>query len=289
MIVCIVAAVTVCMTGLDAHGAVNVVNSDDAEALVNNILGEGITLVGLPSYNGASVASGFFANGLSSGIGIKDGIILTSGMAVYAQGGNSNDAVGQDSDRTGDADLDSLSGGYTHDAAVLEFDFGTSGGDLYFNYVFASEEYNEYTNSPYNDVFAFLLDGKNIAMIPGTDIPVSVNSVNGGNPLGVGPSHPEFFNNNDLNDGGPFFDFQYDGFTDVFTAEALDLASGVHHIKLAIADTGDGILDSAVFIQGGTFSDTPTPPESPVPAPGALLLVALGSSLTGWLRQHRTV
>ena len=286
---CMMSAVALWVAGNDAKAAVDVVTSNDATALVNNILGEGITLVGTPSYNGAPTASGFFGNGLGAGIGIKDGIILTSGAAELAGHGNSGDTTGSDNGYGGDADLSALSGGTTHNAAVLEFDFETTGGDLFFNYVFASDEYNEWTNSSYNDVFAFLLDGDNVALIPGTEIPVSVNNVNGGNPLGVAASHPEFFNNNDLSDGGPFFDLEYDGFTDVFVVQSLDLTPGVHHIKLAISDTGDAVLDSAVFIQGGTFSDTPTPPGPAAPAPGALVLVALGSCLTGWFRRRRAL
>ena len=40
----------------------------------------------------------------------------------------------------------------------------------------------------------------------------------------------------------------------IFTAQALGLSPGTHHIKLAIADAGDYVLDSAVFIQTGSFA-----------------------------------
>ena len=110
-------------------------------------------------------------------------------------------------------------------------------------------------------------------MIPGTDTPVSINNVNGGNPFGSNASNPDLFNNNDLTDGGPFFDIEYDGFTDVFTAEITGLDPGTNNIKIAIADAGDSSFDSAVFIEGGTFSSTPNPvipnpeqdPLNPIP------------------------
>lgn len=136
----------------------------------------------------------------------------------------------------------------------------------------------EFTNSPFNDVFAFFLDGQNIALIPGTTTPVSINNVNGGNPLGINATNPQFFVNNDLSDGGSFFDIQYDGFTKAFTAQALGLTPGTHTIKLAVADAGDSILDSAVFIQGDSFSDQPTQPiPEPVTILGTLTAGAFGA------------
>ncbi len=127
-----------------------------------------------------------------------------------------------------------------------------------------------------SEVFGFFLDGNNIALIPGTTTPVSINNVNGGNPFGTNATNPGFYNNNDPNDpGSPSFDIEYDGFTKVFQAQALNLKPGTHTIKLAIADTGDSSLDSAVFIQGGSFSDEPATPI-PFEFSPTLGLLALG-------------
>ena len=204
-----------------------------------------------------------FVGGLAAGIGIESGIILTSGDANLALPPNTSDGITADNNLPGDPDLTALlqagdvAGDNTHDAAVLAFTFSTKGGNLFFNFVFASDEYNEFTNSQFNDVFGFFLDGANIALIPGTTTPVAINNVNGGNPLGTNASNSHLFNNNDPSDGGPFFDIQYDGFTSVFTAQAFNVGRGTHTIKLAIADTSDYVLDSAVFIQAGSFSDKP--------------------------------
>ncbi|MEZ6115309.1 MAG: choice-of-anchor L domain-containing protein [Pirellulaceae bacterium] len=115
-----------------------------------------------------------------------------------------------------------------------------------FEYVFASEEYNEYVNSSFNDVFGFFLNGSNIALLPGTSTPVTINNVNGG-------TNSSYFKNNDPSDFGipTPYGTEYDGFTQVLEAVAVDLQPGVvHHLKIAIADASDSALDSAVFLRG---------------------------------------
>jgi hypothetical protein len=269
-----------------AFGAIAVTPTGDATTLANTILGGGVTILN-PVYSGVAEASGTFTGGLSAGIGIDQGIIMTSGWAAGAVGPNNSDGYSIGNGTPGNANLSALIGGaQTNDAAVLDFDFTTTGGDVFFNYVFASEEYNEYVYA-FNDVFGFFLDGVNIALIPGTTLPVSIDNVNGGKPLGTNASHPEFYNNNDPSDGTPTFDIQYDGFTDVFTAQVLGLTPGTHHIQLAIADALDYALDSAVFIQAGSFSDEPTPT---VPEPATIVIWSLLGGLAfaagSWRRRN---
>jgi hypothetical protein len=268
---------TICVvlltTGLSANADIAVSSVGSAQDLVDVILGPGMTASNV-NYTGILAASGTFTNGLDAGINIPSGILLTSGLASNVGPVNTHDEVTTDNGLAGDAALTALAGFQTYDATILEFDFVSTGGNLFVNYVFGSEEYNEFVNDTLNDVFAFYVDGTNIALIPGTSTPVSVNNVNGGGPIfGVNPSNAHLYNNNDLNDGGPFFDFEYDGFTDVFTASVLGLTPGSHHIKLAIADSDDAELDSGVFIQAGSFSDVPT---EVIPVPGAVLLGILG-------------
>ena len=260
-----------------AHATVMVGATADANTLANSISGSGVTISGA-KYNGTPLASGTFTGGSSAGIGIDTGIILTTGNAKDAEGPNTSDGTSIDNPTGGDTDLSALiNNAPTNDAASLTLDFTTAGGDLFFNYVFASEEYNEYVNSGFNDVFGFFLDGNNIALIPGTTTPVSINNVNGGDPFGTNATNPGFYNNNDPNDPGPpSLDIEYDGFTKVFQAQALNLKPGTHTIKLAIADTSDSSLDSAVFIQGGSFSDVPATPI-PFEFSPTLGLLALGT------------
>ncbi len=253
-----------------AYAGLVVTQNNNASQLVDNIVGNGITTSNVTSV-GASGAFGTFTGGISAGIGIESGIMLSSGNVVDAEGPNNNDGTTTTHNTSGDSDLTLIAGNNTFDAAILSFDFISDGDDIFFNYVFASEEYNEYVNSNVNDSFAFFLDGSNIALIPGTNTPVSINTVNGGNPFGSNASNSQFFNNNDLQDGGPIFDIEYDGFTDVFQASFSGLYAGAHNISLKIADAGDSALDSTVFIEAGSFSDTPTT----IPEPSTLAIFAL--------------
>lgn len=236
-------------------------NTITATNLVEVLIGSGVNAPTITNvtFTGANIAAGTFSGGMDA-IGFEDGIILSSGNIASVVGPNTGDATTTNNGLPGDADLDGLIPGFsTNDAAVLEFDFEcTEIQVISFQYVFASEEYNEFVNSVFNDVFGFFVNGVNIALIPGTPTPVSINNVNCDNPYNPpsGGSHCELFRNNDLDDGGGSIDTEMDGLTVVFSATA-SVNPGINHIKLAIADAGDRILDSDVFIKGESFVCAP--------------------------------
>ena len=104
--------------------------------------------MGSPIYQGGEVASGIFYGGISAGIGIESGVILTCGNASLATPPNKSDGSSYLNGEPGDPDLDSLIPGLrTNDRTSLEITFKSNGGNLFFNYVFASEEYNEFVYS----------------------------------------------------------------------------------------------------------------------------------------------
>ena len=232
--------------------------------LVNTLVGSGITVSNV-TYTGADDGSGEFSGGSTlggaSGIGFDSGILLSSGRAQDVIGPNDNPGKTFDQATPGDAGLDALSGFTTEDAAVLEFDFTPQASTVLFQYVFSSDEYDEYVNSQFNDVFAFFVNGTNCATVSGPSgpLPVSINTVNNGNPFGTTPnSHPELYVQND--ELSPPYDAQMDGFTVVLTCQAAVTAGATNHMKLAIADASDGALDSWVFLKAGSFTvPTPTP------------------------------
>ncbi|MCK6457655.1 MAG: choice-of-anchor L domain-containing protein [Phycisphaerae bacterium] len=229
--------------------------------LVTALLGTGVTVSNV-TFTGANVAAGTFAGGTGI-LSFDSGIILGSGSIAFVPGPNTQDDVSGVNAGIGDADLTALIPGYTtFDACVLEFDFVCTGTQvIQFQYVFTSEEYNEWVNSPFNDVFGFFLNGVNIALIPGSaGTPVSINNVHCENPYNppLG-SFCNLFINNDCSDIPPGMfpcagvrDIQMDGLIVTLTATGT-LNPGVNHIKLAIADAGDQVLDSNVFLRGQSF------------------------------------
>jgi len=217
--------------------------------LVNTLLGGGVAISNI-TYSGAKIAAGNFSNAAGI-IGFDSGIILSSGNICSVVGPNTSPGTSTDNGKGGDTDLGNLIPGYTtYDAAVLEFDFVPTSSLVTFQYVFGSEEYNEYVNTKYNDVFGFFVNGVDVALVPGTGTAVSINNLNGGNPYGTNASNPAFF----LNNENGTIDTELDGLTVVLTATANVNPGKKNHVKLAIADAGDYVLDSDVFIKATSFS-----------------------------------
>ncbi len=222
--------------------------------LAGVLAGSGIRLFNI-SYTGAPAAAGTFSGGAEI-LGLESGIVLSTGRIAGVKGPNGVVDATTENGTPGDSLLDILagSGNATSDAAVLSFDFVPRGSSITFRYVFASEEYNEYVNTGYSDVFAFYVNGENCALVGDPAEPVSINSINKGNPFGIPPvSHPELYRNNDTDsNGGATIATEMDGLTTVLTCTARVEPGVKNHMRLAIADAGDAAYDSNVFL--GTAS-----------------------------------
>jgi hypothetical protein len=261
---------------------ITVTVTDDATTLANALGGVGVTISNA-TYTGAAGAAGTFTGGTAAGLNINEGILLTSGSAASAGQPWSTDS-GVPSTDNGTAGTASITD--SHDAATLAFHFTSTSTTASFTYFFASAEYSAFVNSAFNDEFQFLFNGKNIALIPGTSTPVAINNVNNGGPnsaTGLPPiSNPGFFIDNLM---GQNPDFDYDGLTDNFSASISGLTPGADNvISLVIADVSDSILDSAVFIEAGSFTNLP-PPEG-VPEPTTLALFGTGLLGLAYMRRR---
>ncbi len=246
----------------------NTIPYDKVQYLVDEVLiGEGVKAFNI-QYFGADAAVGYFKNGNSTGIGIDEGIIITSGNIYDATGPNNASGTTTNYGRAGYNKLNNLlTSQTTKDAAYIKFDFIPKSDTVKFRYVFASEEYNEFVDDIFNDIFAFFLSGpnpnggnytdKNIALIPGTNDFVSINNVNNGysNSFAGGPCNNctyfvDNYGNSIINT------VQYDGYTTVLTAIAEVVPCQTYTIILAIADVVDGQYDSGVFLEASSFSSS---------------------------------
>ncbi|HNW99125.1 MAG TPA: choice-of-anchor L domain-containing protein [Bacteroidales bacterium] len=227
--------------------------------LVNNFILSGVTASNVV-YTGDVNTLGTFSNGVTTDIGLNDGIIMTTGSLIVdpSIGSVASNFASTDNSFAGDNDLDILStGAQTYDASVLEFDLIPVGNVLEFQYVFASEEYPEFVSSCYNDIFAFFISGsnpsggtylkENIAIIPGTLLPVAINNVNMGYSMDSVQNGCMncFYYVNNFNGKT----IVYDGFTKVLTAIISVVPSETYHLKMAIADVSDGVYDSGIFLK----------------------------------------
>ena len=230
--------------------------------LANALVGDGITISNV-SYTGSPESAGSFDGG-SGIIGFDEGIVLSTGRITGITGPNTSGSFSGEFGLAGDADLNTLSGFSTNDAAVLQFDFVPSGSFLTFNYVFASDEYNDYVHGQFNDTFGFFVNGQNCAVVDGQ--PVSINTINNGNPFGSDPrEHPGLYINNAVAQGGGGINTEMDGLTTVLGCQATVVPNSVNHMKLAIADASDTAIDSNVLLQGESLVVAPTPTASLTP------------------------
>ena len=272
------AAVAILAIGTAQAGPV-ITGNTSATSLANTIAGGGIT-VSNPTltFGGPSTLSaptGTFTGGAST-LGFGDGIVLTNGDIACATGSNTTGGCG--------LDRGTINGNNVFDRTTLSFDFTSTSGQVFFQYVFGSEEYNNYVGSSFNDGFELLLNNVNIAVLPGNAGAVTINNVNCvTNSAFYRNNSPELLGNGTacpVNQPNLNLDIQYDGLTTVLTASGT-VQAGTNNFRFSVFDRADGILDSGVFIRAGSFSATnptiPTIPPNPnaVSEPGSLALVGL--------------
>lgn len=244
----------------------------DAERLVREVFAsdncETIFNIRPIGINGAGI--GFFT-GPEDIVGFDRGIILSTGNIEDAAGPNNSTITTTDlSGPSPDPDLDLASTGTIHDRSGIEFDFIPLQSTVTFRYVFASEEYCDFVGAQFNDIFGFFISGPgidgpfddgaiNLARVPGTNLPVTVNTVNFSN-------NAQFYLDNELpsvrraagcggeDQPGPrFASIEYDGQTVILTATVDLQPCEIYHIRLLVGDVQDADLDSAVFLEAGSF------------------------------------
>ncbi len=249
------------------------VNLSPAQLVQNVLLGSGVTVSNI-QFTGSGGAIGDFT-AAGTNLGIANGIILTTGTVLNTgegpHGPNNKPNAGIDNGTPGYGQLTALLAGgtQTFNASVLEFDFVPYSDTVRFKYVFASEEYPEYVGQIFNDVFAFFISGpgipggtQNMAKVPVSNTIIAINSVNNG-VTNTGPcQNCAYYVNNGTGNNAPYNSsanyLQYDGYTKVMEAVSQVQCGQTYHLKIAIADAGDPIFDSGIFLEANSLtSDTP--------------------------------
>jgi len=184
--------------------------------------------------------------------------------------------------------------------STIRFDLVPASDSLKFRYIFASEEYPEFVCSQFNDLFGFFIKGpgiqgdsiylgtsmegfQNMAQIPDSKLPVTINTVNSGlsgtngiNPnCQFSPQGISAYKANENLSSGLFQQLAFDGLTKSLTAKAKVQPCEVYSLVLVISDVGDRIYDSGVFLENGSMVSGKFEAKLSNPDP------QLGDTLTG--------
>lgn len=193
------------------------------------------------------------ATGLPVQWGRVDGFVPGEQSWVLSTGdiadavGDPGDFASTDLGRPGDPRLDELAGHPTYDAVTYTVNLVPTGNTLKVRYVFATEEFPEFVGQEFNDVMAIYVGGQNCALVPGTEDPVSVNTVNL-------DRNAEYFVDNRAGAAG--YGTSMNGLTVPLTCSVPVTPGQQVQVSIALADASDGIYDSAVaLLDKGIWSE----------------------------------
>jgi len=237
------------------------------DMVTNTLIGPGLATSNI-TFTGNPNQIGTFNAGTSN-IGLPLGIVMSSGdvNSITQAGGFSSTDFGGG----GDADVlataqsvttnpNSGSITSTNDAAILEFDFVPDGDVVVFNFTFASEEYLTYINTVFNDAFGFYLSGpnpaggnyasENLALVPGTTEPITISTIYVDASETPPSMNGDYFLSNPVG-------HSFNGFTVPIEIRFNVICDSTYNFKFALADCVDGIYDTGVFLEGGSFQSVP--------------------------------
>jgi len=258
----------------------------DATALINALTGQDVTLSNLQIEQGNIGGQvGIFSGGDTGGsgplLGISDGAVIITGTAATADGPNTSISTSSGGEvGPTDTSLATIENGDQFDTASLQFNVVPAGNTLSIEFIFASEEYNEFVCTIFNDAMGIFVSGPgivgevNIAKLDSNSANFSINQINGGALGSANPSFPapcsldnsDFFVDNITNATNPgetpyepntssplevqnnYTNVEYDGFT-IPLASQLSVQPGQSYtIKVVTADIGDSSWDGGVFV-----------------------------------------
>ncbi len=243
--------IIICLIAGQSFSQMDSFDADPSDLVYNILQGQSISVSNV-QFQGHTRQIGYFYGNVEN-IPFQTGIIMSSGLVNGYGPWGPNDTLRADYDfgRPGDSDLQlTFTASTINDAAVLEFDFVPSSDWLKLKLLFASEEYGFGTFSAnFNDgIGIYLTDPNNIK----TNIArtqnqnISVNTIN--------PNlNSTFYISNGNGSQAPYNSSntycRYDGLTKPIEISAQVTPNQIHHLKIAIGDSGDGSFDSALFLE----------------------------------------
>jgi len=250
--------------------------NSNAQDLLDALLGDttGLSNFDLAVYDDLGrvndQAFGLFNN---DPFGLGEGIVLSTGRVEDLPGLNEKDGGRVPNFQDPQADLstdfdpegpfnETGYEGFQGDSITLElsFDADSTVDNVFFEYVFGSEEFVEFGGTQFNDSFNMFLNGESLALLSDNQH-VTINNLVP-DPNDPTSYHPDFI----YNPAGSAVNTKLDGYTKNLTFEGQLIKNGRNTIRVNVADWGDGILDAAVLIKGNSLSTQPPPIVSqPVP------------------------
>ena len=272
----------ICLLPCMAYSQISVTSANGQnvkDLLETHFLGGGIEISNV-RFNGQNVVNsnqiGFFSNPNTANpnVGLASGIVMVTGNYEDAAAGTSSGIVSSTSSPATNGNDWSIplrmvlndqgnSAQSMNDVAVLQFDFVASGEYVKFDYVFASEEYPSFVHSSFNDAFGFFISGpfddqgnpvnegipyqyRNIAVIPGTTEPITINTVH--DQRGCHDEYSAYHITNTNNN------CQMNAYTVALSTEEVYVVPCYKYkLELVICDVGDASYNSCVFLGAGSF------------------------------------
>ena len=201
---------------------------------------------------------GYFNKGTTN-FPFNDGIVLMTGPANTAGNAFIAAPLAGTISQDGDADLAAalgLSVTSLKDATFIQFDFVPVTNELSFQYIFASEEYQENFPCSYTDGFALLIKKvtdpsyTNIAVLPAGGGPVSVSNIHPNISSACPAVNQQYFAG--YNTGN--IETNFAGKTIPLTATAAVTPGETYRFKIVLADEDDQSHDTGVFLKAGSFN-----------------------------------
>lgn len=260
----------------------------DPVTLVEMLTGDNVVISNV-TYAGHANSKGHFWG--TSNIGMQTGLILASGVVTNSIGPNNDNDKSSSLNTSGDPALTALAGQQSYDASILQFDFIPTGSTFKLKVALASEEYPEFANNGFSDVFGVFLSGPdisgpfpapagypngsvNIAVIDPTVVPISyisINNINNGNNNNGPCENCQYYVNNGIGNTpalNPYI--QYDGFTTVFEIGHAVTPNLTYHLRISVSDVGDRIYDSGLYLEEGSFIASTPAAAGPIAGPATV-------------------